>query len=131
MLWLLAAGLASCGGKVGIEVPPEVALKHQYEAAFQRQAQLLQARRLKLSVMAGGANATQQKVLVLDVDGLPSQLPPDTLRQQVHKLAHLLAVDLTRPQDYNALNVRVSENTGFFKPDVHNQSFIYSLSNLR
>ena len=132
-LWLLAIGLAACGGKP-LEIAPDVALKHQYDAAFQRQAQLLQAERVKVSTAAAVGGA-KQSVLMLEVI-IPRNTPeqrPDTLKQQVHKLAHLLVADLASPDRYQAVNAQTTFSHGLFamghQPVA--QAFIYSTASLR
>lgn len=127
-LWLLAGGLAACGGQV--QVAPEVVLKHQQDAALQRQVQQLQASQVK--VAASPASSAGPAVLSLVVTG-PRNQPgrPDTLRQRVRKLAHLVAVDLAQPEKYQAMSVEVITRKGFFDKNPTSQSFIYPLGSLR
>jgi len=132
--WLLALGLAGCSQQV--EVAPEIALKHHYDASFRQQVQLLGAEQVRVSaspVAAGGGPA----VLTLEVrnpQGTPQQTP-DTLRQRVHKLAHLLVADLASPDRYQAVNVQASFKGSRFSlatsSDAQMQMFIYSTASLR
>jgi hypothetical protein len=128
-LWLLAAGLTACGQP--LEIASDVALKHQYDAAFQQQVQLLQAKRVRVSAAAatGGAGLA---VLTLEVLN-PATQPPDTLKQRVHKLAHLLVLDLASPGRYQAVNALATFKPGFFSPGgtSSSQAFIYSTASLR
>jgi hypothetical protein len=128
-LWLLAAGLTACGQT--LEIASDVALKHQYDAAFQQQVQLLQAKRVRVSAAAatGGAGLA---VLTLEVLN-PATQPPDTLKQRVHKLAHLLVLDLASPGQYQAVNALATFKPGFFSPGgtSSSQAFIYSTASLR
>jgi hypothetical protein len=128
-LWLLAAGLTACGQP--LEIASDVALKHQYDAAFQQQVQLLQAKRVRVSAAAatGGAGLA---VLTLEVMN-PATQPPDTLKQRVHKLAHLLVLDLASPGQYQAVNALATFKPGFFSPGgtSSSQAFIYSTASLR
>jgi hypothetical protein len=128
-LWLLAAGLTACGQP--LEIASDVALKHQYDAAFQQQVQLLQAKRVRVSAAAatGGAGLA---VLTLEVLN-PATQPPDTLKQRVHKLAHLLVLDLASPGQYQAVNALATFKPGFFSPGgtSSSQAFIYSTASLR
>ena len=50
--WLLTLGLAACGKQV--EITADVAVQHKYDAALQRQVELLQAEQLKVSASAAG-----------------------------------------------------------------------------
>jgi len=126
--WLLAMGLAGCGQQV--EIAPEVALKHQHDAGFRQQVQLLQAEQVKVS-----ASATGPGVLTLEVIN-PKTSPeqqPDTLKQRVRKLAHLLVADLAAPARYQAVNAQATFKRGLFSPGerANSQMFIYSTASLR
>ncbi|RZK55482.1 MAG: hypothetical protein EOO59_10535 [Hymenobacter sp.] len=132
-LSFLVGALAGCGGKP-LQIAPDVALKHQYDAAFQRQAQLLQAEQVKVST-AAAAGGAKPAVLMLEVI-IPRNTPeqrPDTLKQQVHKLAHLLVADLASPDRYQAINAQTTFSHGLFamghQPVA--QVFIYSTASLR
>lgn len=127
-LWLLASGLAACGGQV--QVSPEVALKHQQDAALQRQVQQLQASQVKVAATpASPAGPAVLSLVVTAPHGQPGR--PDTLRQRVRKLAHLVAVDLAQPEKYQAMSVEVVTRKGFFDKNPTSQSFIYPLGSLR
>jgi len=129
--WLLALGLAGCGRQV--EVAPEVALKHQYDASFQQQVKLLQAEQVKVSATTPAG--TGPGVLTLEVIN-PKTSPeqqPDTLKQRVRKLAHLLVADLAAPARYQAVNAQATFKRGLFSPGerANSQMFIYSTASLR
>jgi hypothetical protein len=128
-LLLLASAVAGCGKQVAIA--SDVAIKHQHDAALQRQIELLQAERVRVSAAAatGGAGLA---VLTLEVMN-PAPQPPDTLKQRVHKLAHLLVLDLASPGQYQAVNALATFKPGFFSPGgtSSSQAFIYSTASLR
>lgn len=130
---LLAGMLAGCGKS--LEIAPDVALKHQQGAAFQRQVELLQAEQVKVSVVAAAPGGPALPVLTLEVVnpyGSPEQ-QPDTLKQRVHKLAHLLVADLLTPDRYQAVNAQATFKKGIFSSDGQSssQAFIYSTASLR
>lgn len=130
---LLGGALAGCGQP--LEVAPDVALKHQYDAAFRRQTQLLQAEQVKVSVVAAAPGGPALPVLTLEVlisRNAPEQ-HPDTLKQRVRKLAHLLVADLTSPDRYQAVNAQATFSHGLFSMGEQpvSQAFIYSTASLR
>ncbi|MGI4834903.1 MAG: hypothetical protein ACRYFK_15725 [Janthinobacterium lividum] len=130
-LWLLGS-LGACGGP--LQLTPEVALNHQHDAALQQQVQRLQAKQVKLSVAPAAAKGAPITVLNLEVLNPQDQLEhPDTLRQRVRKLAHLLAADLTQPDRYKVMNVQVVFRKGPFSPStsIRLLSFIYPVAGLR
>ena len=133
-LWLLALGLTACGQQV--EVASDVALKHQHDAAFQRQVQLLQAEQVRVSATAAGKAGPA--ILMLDVLN-PQNQPenPDSLKQRVHKLAHLLVADLASPERYQVVNAQATfKHGGLFSMDskatsTSSQAFIYPTASLK
>jgi hypothetical protein len=129
--WVLAIGLTSCGRQ--LEIASDVALKHQYDAAFQRQVQVLQAEQVKVS--ATTASGTGPAVLALEVlnPHNPPEQHPDTLKQRMRKLAHLLAADLANPTRYQVLNAQATFKHSLFARDnsTSSQAFIYPIATLR
>lgn len=134
-LWLPALGLAACGQQ--LEIASEVALKHQYDAAFQQQIKRLQAEQVKISVTA--PNGTGPTVLILEVlnPKSPPGQHPDTLKLRVRKLAHLLVADLASPDRYQVVNAQATfKSGGFFSsgssPNTSSsQAFIYPIASLK
>ncbi|RZK37691.1 MAG: hypothetical protein EOO57_05120 [Hymenobacter sp.] len=130
-VWLLALGLAACGKP--LEIAPDVALKHQNDAAFQRQVQLLQAEQIKVSAAAAGPAGPA--VLMLEVLN-PRHQPenPDSLKQRVRQLAHLLVADLARPDRYQVVNAQATFKQSRFSlggGQSSSQAFIYPIASLR
>lgn len=129
-LWLLSAGLAACGQP--LEIAPSVALKHQADASFQRQVQLLQAEQVRVSATAAGAAGPA--VLTIEVIN-PRNQPehPDTLKQRIRQLAHLLVADLASPAQYQVVNTQATFKHSRFSlsSDSNSQAFIYPLASLR
>ncbi|RYY10343.1 MAG: hypothetical protein EOO36_20710 [Cytophagaceae bacterium] len=130
---LLGGALGSCGKQV--DVASDVALRHQHDAAFQRQVELLQAEQVKVSATAAAPGGPARPVLTLEVVnpyGSPEP-QPDTLKQRVHKLAHLLVADLVSPARYQAVNAQATFKKGVFSSDSQSssQAFIYSVASLR
>ena len=130
-LWLLAIGLVACGKP--LDIASEVALKHQHDAAFQQQVKLLQAERVKVSATAAAGKAPA--VLIVEVLN-PSHQPenPDSLKQRVRKLAHLLVVDLASPDQYQVVNAQATFKQSMFSlggGQSSSQAFIYPIASLR
>ena len=128
-LWLLG-GLVACGGP--LQFSPDVALLHQHDAALQRQVARLQAKHVKLSAAPAGPAGAKLTMLSLEVLN-PEDQPehPDTLRQRVRQLAHLVAADLVQPDRYQVMNVQVIFRKGIFDANTSSLSFIYPLAGLR
>jgi hypothetical protein len=128
--WLLAIGLSACGQQV--EVASDVALKHQYDAAFRQQVQVLQAEQVKVSATKVGTGPAVLALEVLNPHTSPEQ-HPDTLKQRMRKLAHLLAADLASPNSYQVLNAQATFKPGRFSRDnnTSSQAFIYPVASLR
>ncbi len=134
-LWLLALGLAACGQQ--LEIASDVALKHQDDAAFQRQIKLLQAERVKVSATA--PSGTGPVVLTLEVlnPSSPPEQHPDTLKLRVRKLAHLLVADLASPDRYQVVNAQATfKSGGLFSlgsssTSNSSQAFIYPIASLK
>ena len=129
--WLLLAGLAGCGKQ--IDLSSDVALTHQHDAAFRQQVQQLGAGRVRLTTAPASPGAATPQLLMLEVSDLREKSPqPDTLRQRIHKLAHLLALDVAHPERYQAVavQVRVQHDLPSDKADVWTY-FNYSLPTLR
>ena len=129
-VWLLAFGLSACGQQ--LEIAPDVALKHQYDAAFQQQVKVLQAEQVKVLSTKAGAGPAVLAIEVLNPHSPPEQ-HPDTLKQRMHKLAHLLAADLANPASYQVLNAQATFKKGLFSRDnsTSSQAFIYPITSLR
>jgi hypothetical protein len=130
-VWLLALGLSACGKQ--LEIASDVTLKHQYDAAFQRQVQVLQAEQVKVSsTKASSAGPAMLALEVLNPHNPPEQ-HPDTLKQRMHKLAHLLAADLASPASYQVLNAQATFKHSLFSRDnsTSSQAFIYPIATLR
>jgi hypothetical protein len=129
-VWLLALGLSACGQQ--LEIASDVTLKHQYDAAFQRQVQVLQAEQVKVSSTKAGAGPAVLTIEVLNPHTSPEQ-HPDTLKQRMHKLAHLLAADLANPTSYQVLNAQATFKKSLFSRDnsTSSQAFIYPITSLR
>jgi hypothetical protein len=127
--WLLTLGLAACGKQ--IEIAPDIALKHQYGAALQRQVELLQAEQLKVSAPAAGTGPVVLNLEVLNPQNQPAQ--PDSLKQRMRKLAHLLVADLASPARYQVVNAQATFKPGFLAKDKNtsSQAFIYPIASLK
>ncbi|MDO7884684.1 hypothetical protein [Hymenobacter cheonanensis] len=131
---LLAVGLTACGGQV--EIAPGVALRHAYDAAFQRQAHLLQAEQVKVSATpASGPGPQGLAIITLEVVN-PRSTPeqhPDTLKQRMRKLAHLVVADLASPASYQAVSAQATFRRSLLSPgnSSSSQTFIYPLASLR
>ena len=133
-LWLLTLELVACGKP--LEIASDVTLKHQYDAAFQRQVQLLQAEQVRVSATAAGKAGPS--ILMLDVLN-PQNQPenPDSLKQRVRKLAHLLVADLASPERYQVVNAQATfKHGGLFSMDsksntTSSQAFIYPTASLK
>ncbi|MGI4864102.1 MAG: hypothetical protein ACRYFZ_09280 [Janthinobacterium lividum] len=130
-LWLLAFSLAACGKP--LDIASDVALKHQHDAAFQQQVKLLQAEQVKVSATAAGKAGPA--VLMLNVLN-PSHQPenPDSLKQRVRKLAHLLVIDLASPDHYQVVNAQATFKQSRFSlggGQSSSQAFIYPTASLR
>jgi hypothetical protein len=130
-LWLLSTGLVACGQP--LEIAPSVALKHQSDAGFQQQIKLLQAEQVRVSATA--ASSAGPAVLTLEVIN-PRNQPehPDTLKQRIRKLAHLLVVDLANPGQYQVVTTQATFKRSRFSlssGSTSSQAFIYPLAGLR
>jgi hypothetical protein len=128
--WLLTLGLVACGRQV--DVASDIALKHQYDAALQRQIELLQAEQVKVSVAAAGVGPAVLMMEVINPYNPPEQ-HPDTLKQRMRKLAHLLVADLGSPARYQVVNAQATFKHGLFSRDnsTSSQAFIYPIASLR
>ena len=130
-LGLLTIGLTACGPQ--LEIAKDVALTQQHKAAFEQQAQLLGAEQVKIS--AAGAGGTAPAVLTLEVinpHGSPEQ-QPDSLKQRMRKLAHLLVADLASPAGYQAVSAQATFRRSLRSPRnaSSSQTFIYPLTSLK
>jgi hypothetical protein len=128
--WLLTLGLAACGKQV--EIAPDIALKHQHGAALQRQVELLQAEQIKVSApAAAAAGLAVLNLEVVNPQNQPAQ--PDSLKQRMRKLAHLLVADLATPARYQVVNAQATFKPGFLAKDKNtsSQAFIYPLASLK
>ena len=133
-LWALALlGTLATGCGKQLDVAADVALKHQNGAAVQRQIELLQAEKVKVSaVAAGGAGPA-----ILNLDVLNPHHPPeqnsDTLKQQMRKLARLLVADLASPNSYQVVNAQATFSRSFLSKhdNSSSQAFIYPIASLR
>lgn len=130
----LLSGLAmSCGKQ--LDLGSGVALKHENGAALQRQIELLQAEQVKVSATAGPAGAAAPVVLTLEVINPydTSAQQPDTLKQRMRKLAHLLVADLASPNRYQVVSAQATFRSGFFSKSNQSssQAFIYPIASLR
>jgi hypothetical protein len=131
-LCLLSGVAMSCGKQ--LDIASDVALKHQNGSALQRQIELLQAEQVKVSA-AATAGAAGPVVLTLEVIN-PYDLTeqqPDTLKQRMHKLAHLLVVDLANPDRYQVVSAQATFKSGLFSKSNQSssQAFIYPIASLR
>jgi hypothetical protein len=131
-LGLLAVGLTACGPQ--LEIAPDVALTQQYRAAFQQQVELLQAEQVKVSATAAAGKAGEA-VLSLEVINphSPPEQHPDTLKQRMRKLAHLLVADLASPAGYQAVSAQATFKRSLLSPgnSSSSQSFIYPTASLK
>jgi len=127
---LLALVLTACGKQV--EVASDVVIKHRHDAAIQRQVELLQAEQVKVSAPTGGSGPA---VLSLEVLNPYSSLEqhPDTLKQRMRKLAHLVVADLGSPAPYQVVNAQATFKHSLFARDnsTSSQAFIYPIASLR
>jgi hypothetical protein len=126
---LLALGLGACGRQ--LDVASDVALKHQHDAALQRQIELLEAEQVKVSATASG---TGPAVLSLNViNPLGSAEQPDTLKQRMRQLARLLVSDLKKPADYQVVNAQASFKPGLLSKykNASSLAFIYPIASLK
>jgi hypothetical protein len=127
---LLTIGLAACGQQ--LDIAPDVALKQQNQAAFQQQAQLLHAEQLKVS--ATPASNGGLAVLTLEVvNPRTSAQHPDTLKQRMRKLAHLLVANLASPSGYQAVSAQATFRRSLLSPRnaSSSQTFIYPVASLK
>jgi hypothetical protein len=130
----LLSGLATGCGKQ-LDIASGVALKHQNGAAVQQQIELLQAEQVKVSAAAAAAGTAGPVVLTLEVinpyDSAEQQ--PDTLKQRMRKLAHLLVTDLASPDRYQVVSAQATFKSGFFAKSNQSssQAFIYPMASLR
>ena len=133
-LWALALlGTLATGCGKQLDVAADVALKHQNGAAVQRQIELLQAEKVKVSaVAAGGAGPAILNLDVLNPHHAPEQ-HPDTLKQQMRKLARLLVADLASPGRYQVVNAQATFSRSFLSKhdNSSSQAFIYPIASLR
>jgi hypothetical protein len=130
-LALLTGGLTACGPQ--LEVAPGVALTSQHKAAFEQQAQLLGAEQVNVSATPTGGSAPAVLTLeVINPHGSPEQ-QPDSLKQRMHKLAHLLVADLASPASYQAVSAQATFRRSLRSPRnaSSSQTFIYPLASLR
>jgi hypothetical protein len=129
-LGLLAVGLSACGQQ--LEIAPGVALTQQYRAAFQQQVQRLQAEQVKVSATA--ASGSGPGILTLEVINPRSSAEqhPDTLKQRMRKLAHLLVLDLASPAGYQAVSAQATFKRSLLSPgnSSSSQTFIYPTASL-
>ena len=128
---LLAAVLTACGSPV--EIAPNVVLTQQHKAAFEQQAQLLRAE--QVNIAATEASGSTPAVLTLEVinpAGSPEQ-QPDSLKQRMRKLAHLLVADLSQPAHYEAVSAQATFRRSLRSPRnaSSSQTFIYPLASLK
>lgn len=130
--WLLLLGSAVAGCSKQVEIAPGVAIRHQHDAAIQRQVELLQAEQVKVSATAAGTGPAVLNLEVLNPLSAPAQLP-DTLKQRVRKLAHLLVIDLKQPEAYQVVTAQATFKPGMLAKDKNtsSQAFIYPLASLR
>jgi hypothetical protein len=131
---LLAMGLTACGQQV--EIAPGVALTQQYRAAFQQQVQVLQAERVRVAATpATGTGPAQVGILTLEVlnPQVTAEQHPDTLKQRMRKLAHLLVVGLASPASYQAVSAQALFKRSIRSPraTAGSQAFIYPLASLK
>ena len=130
-LGLLAGGLTACGPQT--EIASDVALTSQHKAAFEQQVQLLGAEQVNVS--STKAQGTAPAVLSLEVIN-PHSSPeqqPDSLKQRMRKLAHLLVADLASPAGYQAVSAQATFRRSLRSPRnaSSSQTFIYPLASLR
>jgi len=129
-LGLLAGGITACGPQ--LEIAPGVALTQQHKAAFEQQAHLLRAEQVKVSATPTGGTAPAVLTLeVINPQGSPEQ-QPDTLKQRMRKLAHLLVADLASPAGYQAVSAQATFRRSLRSPRnaSSSQTFIYPLASL-
>lgn len=129
----LLSGLATSCGKQ-LEIASDVALKHQNGSALQRQIELLQAEQVKVSA-APAAGTAGPVVLTLEVVNPyeSAEQHPDTLKQRMRKLAHLLVTDLASPERYQVVSAQATFKHNLLSRDnsTSSQAFIYPIASLR
>lgn len=130
--WLLLLGIVVAGCGKQVEIASDVAIRHQHDPAIQRQVELLQAEQVKVSATAAGAGPAVLSLEVLNPLSAPEQ-HPDTLKQRVRKLAHLLVIDLKQPDAYQVVNAQAMFKPSLLAKDKNtsSQAFIYPLASLR
>ncbi len=131
-MWLLLLGSAVASCVKQVEVASGVAIRHQHDAAIQRQVELLQAEQLKVSAPAAGSGPAVLSLEVLNPQAAPEQ-QPDTLKQRMRQLARLLVSDLKNPADYQVVNAQATFKPGLLAKDKNTSSlaFIYPLASLK
>jgi len=127
--WLLTLGLAACGKQV--EIASDVAVGHKYDAALQRQVELLQAEQVKVSATTAGTGPAVLNLEVINPQNQPTE--PDSLKQRMRKLARLVVADLGSPARYQVVNAQATFKPGFLAKDKNtsSQAFIYPLASLK
>jgi hypothetical protein len=130
-LSLLAVGLTACGQQ--LEIAPGVALTQHHRAAFQQQVQRLHAEQVKVSAAAGSGPAPAVLTLEVINPHNPPEQHPDTLKQQMRKLARLLVLDLANPAGYQAVSAQATFRRSIFSPgnSSSSQTFIYPTASLK
>ena len=128
--WLLTLGLVACGKQV--EIASDVAVTHKYDAALQRQVELLQAEQVKVSATSAGTSPAVLSLEVINPFSSPEQ-HPDTLKQRMRKLACLVVANLGSPARYQVVNAQATFKAGFLSKDnsTSSQAFIYPLASLK
>lgn len=129
----MLGGLVAACGQRGEQLA-EVPLKHQYDAAYERQVQLLQADKVTLGAAHPVEGGVDFYVLRLQiVNPKDESNSSDTLRQRVRRLARVVVADLAKPSQYRAVAVDVVYKKGIFSVGNTNasQSFIYPLASLQ
>ena len=128
----LALVLTACGPQ--LEIAPGVALTQQHQAAFRQQVKRLQAEQVQVSATAASGPAGTG-VLTLEVINPhhPPEQHPDTLKQQLRKLACLLVLDLASPAGYQAVSAQATFRRSLFSPgnSSSSQTFIYPIGSLK
>ena len=126
----LLSGLATSCGKQ-LDIASDVALKHQNGAALQQQIELLHAEQVKVSAAGTSGPVVLSLEVINPYDTAEQQ--PDTLKQRMRKLAHLLVADLASPDRYQVVNTQATFKHGLFSQggSTSSQAFIYSIASLR